>query len=102
MGEILGRGDLRLYETVFSAIEVHLQSYNVIHRCAVWARNSGRLKNRSLTTAANLGSNDVTQTQCSFYIGRNKLAKVPVDYHAIYRASDWSAYVFLSQNPITL
>ena len=89
MRDVLHRGDLALYTTLLTRIEIQLQSYNVIRRCAIWPRSSGCLKNYSLTTKGNFGTNDVPATQRSFYICRHKR----VDSHIIYEVSGRSAYV---------
>ncbi len=89
MRDVFHRGDFALYATVLTGIEVQLQSYNVISRCAVWPRSSGCPKNCSLATNGNFGTNDVPPTQRSFYIGRHKR----VDIHTIYEISGRSAYV---------
>jgi hypothetical protein len=87
MREVLRRGDLGLWANVPSAIEVQLQSYNVIRACAVWPRSSGRPENCSLATNGNFGTNNVAPTQRSFYIFGDKLADIPVDSHTIYHVS---------------
>ena len=98
MRDVLHRGDLGLYANVPSAIEVQLQSYNVIRGCAVWLGSSGRPENCSLAANGNFGTNDVAPTQRSFDICRDKLTDILVDSHTIYHVSGWSAYVSLSQN----
>jgi hypothetical protein len=87
MRDVLHRGDLGLYTNVPSAIEVQLQSYNVMCRGAVWPRSSGRPENCSLATNGNFGTNAVAPTQRSIYICRDKLADILVDSHTIYRVS---------------
>src|SRR5450759_376865 len=72
MRDVFHGGDLALYANVLTAIQVQLQSYNVISRCAVQPRSSGCPKNYSLTTNGNFGANDIPPTQRSFYIGRHK------------------------------
>ncbi len=86
MRDVLHRGDLGLYGKL-PAIEVQLQSYTVICRCAVWPRSSGRPENCSLATSGNFGTNDVAPTQRSIYICRDKLADILVDIHTIYHVS---------------
>ncbi len=86
MRDVLHRGDLGLYGKL-SAIEVQLQSYNVIGRCAVWPRSSGRPENCSLATNGDFGTNDVAPTQRSIYICRDKLAGILVDIHTIHHVS---------------
>ena len=99
MRDVLHRGDLGLYASVPSAIEVQLQSYNVICRGAVWPRSSGRPENCSLATNGNFGTNDVAPTQRSFYICRDKLADILVDSHTIYRGKQTGPLTFpFSQN----
>ena len=86
MRDVLHRGDLGLYGNL-SAIEVQLQSYNVICRGAVWPSSSGRPEDCSLATNGNFATDDVAPTQRSIYICRVKLADIPVDMHAIYHVS---------------
>src|ERR1035438_690791 len=94
MRDVFHRADLALYATVLTGIEVQLQSYNVISRCAVWPGSPGCLKNCSLTTNGNFGTNAVPPTQRSFYICRHKR----VDIHTINDVSGRSAYVSLSRD----
>jgi len=72
MREVLHRGDLALYANGLTGIEVQLQGYNVIGRCAIGPGSSGCLENYSLTTNGNFGPNDVPLTQSSFYLCRHK------------------------------
>jgi hypothetical protein len=89
MRDVFRRGDLALYATVLTGIEVQLQSHNVIGCGAVWLRSSVCPKNCSLTANGNFGTNGVPPTQRSFYIGRYKR----MDIHTIYEVSGRFAYV---------
>jgi hypothetical protein len=62
MRDILNRGDLALYPNLLIAMEVQLQSYNVISRGAVWLQGSGCLEDYPLTTNGNLGADDESAT----------------------------------------
>jgi hypothetical protein len=98
MRDVLHRADLAPYANVLTGIEVQLQCYIVTRRYAVWPRNSGCPENYSLTTNANLGTDDVAPTQRSFYICRDKLEDRPMDSHTIYHVSGRPCLRFLSQN----
>ena len=78
------RSDLALYANVLTAIEVQLQSYNIVRRYTVWPRSSGRPKNCSLTANGNFGTYAVAPTQRGFYICRVKPVDMPVAIHPIY------------------
>ncbi len=98
MRDVLHRGDLALYAKILSAIEVQLQSYNVIRSCSRWPRSSSRPKNYSLTTNPNFGTKDVAVTQRSFYIRGHKPVDIPVHSHTGLHVSGRFAYVSLPQN----